>query len=288
MTRPRQALLIALFAALAAACGPLGPDPRRRPFRRCRRGRPTRLDLRRNRRERAARNPAQRSPFRERVVRERRSGLYVPTSMILGPTDPTERGWVSHVSDDPQVRIRLDGRVFERRAIRVTDAAEFEAARAVLEEKYDLGERDPERTVWIYRLDPRPGSGPLSCQPTPRRAPEKDRRCAVCNDSFCSLSIGALAHGCASETPAVPFCPGSEPALPMASARCALEPESQAFEARLQRCSSLTAAPVLVRVGLDARPVIVAGPPAGENRSDGIFCRKRRSGSSFSIPITES
>ena len=83
--------------------------------------------------------------------------LYVPTSMILGPTDPRERDWVSHVAADPRVRLRLAGRVFERRMVRVDDPSEFAQARAALETKYELDPdgRDPEREVWIFRLDPR-------------------------------------------------------------------------------------------------------------------------------------
>ncbi len=83
--------------------------------------------------------------------------LYVPTSMILGPTDPSERTWTAHVADDPRVRIRLGDTIYERRAVRVEDPAELDAARAALEAKYELdpAERDPDRTIWIYRLDPR-------------------------------------------------------------------------------------------------------------------------------------
>lgn len=83
--------------------------------------------------------------------------LYVPTSMILGPTDPTERDWVGFVQKDPLVRIRLGDTVYERRMVRVSDDAEFGEARLALEAKYDIAteDRDPERTIWIYRLDPR-------------------------------------------------------------------------------------------------------------------------------------
>ncbi len=83
--------------------------------------------------------------------------LYVPTSMILGPTDPTERDWVGFVEKDPQVRIRLGDTLYERRMVRVTDEAEFGEARLALEAKYEIApeDRDPERTIWIYRLDPR-------------------------------------------------------------------------------------------------------------------------------------
>ncbi len=83
--------------------------------------------------------------------------LYVPTSMIRGPKTPGERDWVVNVSADPRLRIRIDGVVYERVAVRVTDAREYDAARAALEAKYalDPAARDPEREIWIYRLDPR-------------------------------------------------------------------------------------------------------------------------------------
>ena len=83
--------------------------------------------------------------------------LYLPTSMIRGPKDPSERGWVANVTADPLVRIRLDGRVYERRLERVGAGSEYDSARAALELKYELDpdERDPEREVWIYRLAPR-------------------------------------------------------------------------------------------------------------------------------------
>jgi hypothetical protein len=83
--------------------------------------------------------------------------LYVPTSMIFGPKDPTERGWVENVEKSPLVRIRLAGSVYARRAVRVTDRDEYARARAALETKYeqDPEERDLDREVWIFRLDPR-------------------------------------------------------------------------------------------------------------------------------------
>jgi hypothetical protein len=85
--------------------------------------------------------------------------LYVPTSMIRGPKVPSEREWVRNASADPRVRIRIAGEIYERTAVRVTEAAEYDAARAALEQKYELdpAERDPEREIWIFRLDPRSG-----------------------------------------------------------------------------------------------------------------------------------
>jgi len=86
------------------------------------------------------------------------SSLYVPTSMIMGPKTPTERDWVKNVAADPAVRIRIGDEIYERVAVRVGDGAEDDGARAALEKKYELdpAERDPEREIWIFRLDPRP------------------------------------------------------------------------------------------------------------------------------------
>ena len=84
--------------------------------------------------------------------------LYVPTSMILGPKTPSERSWVAHVEADDRVRIRLGDAIYERRAVRVADgSAEYRAARSALEARYGIEpeDRDPERTIWIFRLDPR-------------------------------------------------------------------------------------------------------------------------------------
>ena len=84
--------------------------------------------------------------------------LYVPTSMILGPKTPSKRSWVAHVDEDPNVRIRLGDTVFDRRASRVEDGSpEYQAARLALEARYEIAivDRDPERTIWIFRLDPR-------------------------------------------------------------------------------------------------------------------------------------
>lgn len=83
--------------------------------------------------------------------------LYVPTSMIRGPKSPAERDWVKNVTKDARVRVRVGGALYERLAVRVEEHVELETARAALERKYELdpGARDPEREVWIYRLDAR-------------------------------------------------------------------------------------------------------------------------------------
>ncbi len=81
--------------------------------------------------------------------------LYVPTSLILGADEPTEREWVQNVLADPRVRLRADGAVYELKATRVEDPAEFEAARAVLLEKYEVELDEHAKAAWLFRLEAR-------------------------------------------------------------------------------------------------------------------------------------
>ena len=82
---------------------------------------------------------------------------YVPSSMILGPTVPTEREWIRNVQANPAVRLRVEGRVYELEAVRVTDDAEYAAVLALLEQKYeaDPADREPDREIWLYRMQAR-------------------------------------------------------------------------------------------------------------------------------------
>jgi hypothetical protein len=83
--------------------------------------------------------------------------LFLSSSMILGPKLPTERGWVRDVEADENVRLRIEGAVYELRARRVLDDAEVAAVRAALETKYELdaGDIDPDREVWVFQLEAR-------------------------------------------------------------------------------------------------------------------------------------
>lgn len=81
--------------------------------------------------------------------------LVVPTSLILGDDEPTEREWVRNVQADPRVRLRIEGVVYELKARRVEDEATLEGARAALLSKYEVEADDHARRAWIYELGPR-------------------------------------------------------------------------------------------------------------------------------------
>ena len=82
--------------------------------------------------------------------------LYIPSSLILGPDDPNERTWVQNIEADPDVRVRIDGTVYELLGVRVEDPAEIETAREALLAKYSEEATDHSGKAWIYRMEPRP------------------------------------------------------------------------------------------------------------------------------------
>lgn len=73
----------------------------------------------------------------------------------------TETRWVKHISEDPRVRARIDGTLYEMRAVRVTDADEVARfGRAWTAQS--MFRRDPTELdrVWLYRLVARTPTDP--------------------------------------------------------------------------------------------------------------------------------
>ena len=67
--------------------------------------------------------------------------------------------WPHRALADPRVRLRIDGQIYERLAVRVTDPVLIERLRRAVADKYDvapdgLAARVP---VWFFRMDPRSG-----------------------------------------------------------------------------------------------------------------------------------
>ncbi len=80
---------------------------------------------------------------------------------VVGETPYVSAGankarWVENIEADPDVRLRIEGDVYEMRAHRVTDDDEM---RAFAEEwTRNAWARDPRKLgeVWVYRLEARP------------------------------------------------------------------------------------------------------------------------------------
>ncbi|MEE8520135.1 MAG: nitroreductase/quinone reductase family protein [Gemmatimonadota bacterium] len=64
--------------------------------------------------------------------------------------------WVEHIAEDPNVRLRIGGTLYELHAVRVSNETHSERFLEALKRKYDwepsVRERDE---AWLFRLDPR-------------------------------------------------------------------------------------------------------------------------------------
>lgn len=84
-------------------------------------------------------------------------GLYVAADFF----NPFKR-WPHRALADPRVRLRIDGEVYERLAVRVTDPGLVERLRHAIAAKYDIrdGGIASKVEVWFFRMDPRPAAPP--------------------------------------------------------------------------------------------------------------------------------
>ena len=80
---------------------------------------------------------------------------YIPTSLILGPDDPSEREWVANVVADPLIRVRIEGVVFDLKAVKVEDPSERDTVRSALMKKYEAEPDAHSHNAWIFRLEER-------------------------------------------------------------------------------------------------------------------------------------
>jgi hypothetical protein len=69
----------------------------------------------------------------------------------------TETQWVKHIAADPRVKARIDGVLYEMRAVRVGDEAEIARFGEAWTDQ-SMFRRDPAELdeVWLYRLVARP------------------------------------------------------------------------------------------------------------------------------------
>jgi len=75
------------------------------------------------------------------------NAVYVPSALAA------KKKWPAQVVADPRVRLRVDGKIYERHAARVTDPAQVQKLIDAVSDKYHAGHGDPEST-WFFRLDP--------------------------------------------------------------------------------------------------------------------------------------
>lgn len=138
------ALLLSL--TLLAACEPIGPIP----------GRALSGEV--------SEPPADWQPLDEAdVIQLETSGPYsvniwgavAGDHYYVASSAGEESRWAQRIARSPDVRARIDGRLFELRAVVVEDEDELEAVADAFNEKYDLDAEEDFPDVIIYRLEPR-------------------------------------------------------------------------------------------------------------------------------------
>lgn len=74
------------------------------------------------------------------------------------------KSWPRRVLADPRVRLRIDGKIYERRAERVADPALVERLRRAIADKYDIAADGVASRidVWFFRMAPRDPNPPPS------------------------------------------------------------------------------------------------------------------------------
>ncbi len=84
--------------------------------------------------------------------------LYVPSLYSGGKGYPDGKYWTRNVARDPHVRLEIGGRLYERRAVLVSDPAERAEALAAFARKYPFWKKlldKPEQPVMVLlRMDP--------------------------------------------------------------------------------------------------------------------------------------
>ncbi len=80
-------------------------------------------------------------------------------SLFVPSRNPGGKRWVSNVTRDPAVRLKIGDRIYLRRAIRVTNAEEIEALYVAIGKKYDRLRHRPNEgpELWFFRMDPPEG-----------------------------------------------------------------------------------------------------------------------------------
>lgn len=70
--------------------------------------------------------------------------------------------WPRRALADPRVRLRIDGQIYERLAVRVTDPTRIARLRRAIADKYQIrdGGLASKVDVWFFRMDPRPPEPP--------------------------------------------------------------------------------------------------------------------------------
>ena len=94
------------------------------------------------------------------VIGTRNGKLYVPSIYSEEAAFPGTKYWNSVIADNPEVRLKIGGKLYEMRATPVQDIAEFREGAGALADKYDswagwVADESTAPHFVIIRMDPR-------------------------------------------------------------------------------------------------------------------------------------
>lgn len=76
-------------------------------------------------------------------------------SIYIASGSGPQTEWVDHLKEDPNLRLRIEDKIYELIAIKVTDMTELDEVHARYVEKYDYQSDVNPQDAWVYRLDTR-------------------------------------------------------------------------------------------------------------------------------------
>ena len=85
--------------------------------------------------------------------------LFIPTSLVRGAEEPTERQWVQNAMANESVRIKIDGKLYEGVINRVTQPALADRVKEVIIAKYNHQPDTRSSDAWIFEIALPPTNG---------------------------------------------------------------------------------------------------------------------------------
>jgi hypothetical protein len=76
--------------------------------------------------------------------------------LYVAAAEAARKQWPAEVLEDPRVRLRVAGRIFDRKLVRVDDEALRDAVGKTFETRYQTTiSPEAKARVWVFRVDPR-------------------------------------------------------------------------------------------------------------------------------------
>ena len=79
----------------------------------------------------------------------------VGSSIYIASGTGPKTDWVSHLEEEPAIRLRLENKIYELTVVKVSDPKELDRVYARYVQKYDYQSDVAPQDAWVYRLDPR-------------------------------------------------------------------------------------------------------------------------------------